>query len=82
MIAIWIHSGWPMDKIKVEIIQSETLQAHIEILRRAGIVCTPQLSCNKEVTSLTPGLFKVLLAYLVLPLLRCRKCMRSRYDDS
>jgi hypothetical protein len=41
-----------MHKIEVDIVHTKTLQTQVQVLLYPGVICTPQLRCNKDVLSL------------------------------
>jgi uncharacterized protein (DUF2267 family) len=57
-----------MHQVKVNIIQSQTLQAQIEVLLHACVICAPQLGCHKNILSLDARLERFSQAFTDLVL--------------
>ena len=41
-----------MHQVKVDIVHSQSLKAHIKVLLDAGVKCTPELRSNEDIASI------------------------------
>lgn len=60
-LTVWIQSNWPVNKVKIDVIESQIAEAFVQSLFHFSVVSTPKFGGNEYIFSLHHALIECCL---------------------